>query len=50
MTIANLTGGQLPIFDNVNIYSLVARLAGVDPETSDGSLAPFEQMLIPDKR
>jgi predicted AlkP superfamily pyrophosphatase or phosphodiesterase len=43
-------GGQLPIFDNVNIYSLVARLAGVDPETSDGSLAPFEQMLIPDKR
>ena len=40
-------GGQLPVFDNVNIYSLVARLAGVNPVTSDGSLAPFEPVLIP---
>ncbi|MEH6791212.1 alkaline phosphatase family protein [Parasphingorhabdus sp.] len=40
-------GGQLPAFDNVKIYSLVARLAGVKPEASDGSLAPFEQMLAP---
>ena len=40
-------GGQLPVFDNVNLYSLVARLAGVSPAASDGSLAPFEQMLIP---
>ena len=40
-------GGQLPIFDNVNIYSLVARLAGVKPGASDGSLAPFEQQLVP---
>ncbi|WP_323800746.1 ectonucleotide pyrophosphatase/phosphodiesterase [Parasphingorhabdus sp.] len=40
-------GGQLPIFDNVNIYSLVARLAGVKPGASDGSLAPFEQKLVP---
>jgi predicted AlkP superfamily pyrophosphatase or phosphodiesterase len=41
-------GGQLPIFDNVNVYSLVARLAGIEPEASDGSLAPFEPMLAPD--
>jgi len=40
-------GGQLPVFDNVNIYSLVARLAGVTPGASDGSLAPFEQKLVP---
>ncbi|MEH6827447.1 MAG: alkaline phosphatase family protein, partial [Parasphingorhabdus sp.] len=40
-------GGQLPLFDNVNIYSLVARLAGVTPGASDGSLAPFEQQLVP---
>lgn len=39
--------GPLPIFDNVNVYSLVARLAGVRPETGDGSLAPFEAMLVP---
>jgi len=40
-------GGQLPLFDNVNLYSLVARLAGVNPESGDGSLAPFESMLAP---
>ena len=40
-------GGELPIFDNVNVYSLVARLAGVTPATSDGSLAPFALMLVP---
>jgi len=40
-------GGQLPAFDNVNIYSLVARLAGVKPGSSDGSLAPFEARLTP---
>jgi len=39
--------GLLPAFDNVNIYSLVARLAGVAPLDSDGSLAPFEQALKP---
>lgn len=39
--------GQLPVFDNVNIYSLVARLSGVTPAASDGSLAPFEQALKP---
>jgi len=40
-------GGQLAVFDNVNIYSLVARLAGVTPGASDGRLAPFEQKLVP---
>jgi predicted AlkP superfamily pyrophosphatase or phosphodiesterase len=40
-------GGQLPVFDNVNIYSLVAKLTGVKPAPSDGSLAPFEPMLVP---
>ncbi|PHR16761.1 MAG: alkaline phosphatase family protein [Sphingopyxis sp.] len=40
-------GGTLPVFDNVNVYSLVARLAGVKPAASDGSLAPFEAMLVP---
>ncbi|WP_417611970.1 alkaline phosphatase family protein [Parasphingorhabdus sp.] len=40
-------GGKLPVFDNVNIYSLVARLAGIKPAASDGSLAPFEAMLVP---
>ncbi|WP_373491779.1 ectonucleotide pyrophosphatase/phosphodiesterase [Parasphingorhabdus sp.] len=39
--------GQQPAFDNVNLYSLVAGLAGVDPVANDGSLAPFEQVLIP---
>ena len=40
-------GGQRPLFDNVSLYSLVARLAGVTPEAGDGSLAPFESMLAP---
>jgi predicted AlkP superfamily pyrophosphatase or phosphodiesterase len=44
---AIIAGGQLPLFDNVNIYSLVAKLAGVTPGASDGSLAPFEQKLVP---
>ncbi len=40
-------GGQLPVFDNVDIYSLVARLAGIAPLPSDGDLAPFESSLRP---
>jgi len=42
---AIIAGGQLALFDNVSVYSLVARLAGVKPEASDGSLEPFESML-----
>ena len=39
--------GQLPVFDNVDIYSLVARLTGIDPQPGDGSLAPFQSSLRP---
>ena len=39
--------GQLPVFDNVDIYSLVAKLAGIDALASDGSLASFEPALKP---
>ena len=39
--------GQLPVFDNVDIYSLVAKLAGIDALASDGNLAPFEPALKP---
>lgn len=39
--------GQLAVFDNVDIYSLVARLAGIAPQPSDGDLAPFEPSLLP---
>ncbi len=34
-------GGGLDIFDNVDIYALVAHLAGVRPEPSDGSVEHF---------
>ncbi|AMO71646.1 alkaline phosphatase family protein [Sphingorhabdus sp. M41] len=40
-------GGQLPAFDNVDIYSLVAKLAGVTPQASDGDLTPFASSLRP---
>ncbi|VAV94876.1 Alkaline phosphodiesterase I / Nucleotide pyrophosphatase [hydrothermal vent metagenome] len=40
--------GAIDIFDNVDIYSLVANLAGIKPNTSDGSLLPFADNLIPD--
>lgn len=38
-------GGKLAIFDNVNIYALVARLAGTTPNENDGSLEPFKPIL-----
>jgi hypothetical protein len=28
----------LPVFDNVDVYPLLARLSGVKPEAGDGSL------------
>ena len=37
--------GELPIFDNVDTYSLVARLANIEPNASDGDLYPFEDAL-----
>jgi len=36
---------RLPIVDNVNVYSLLARLVGVRPEPGDGSIAPFAPAL-----
>jgi len=39
--------GKQDIFDNVNIYALVAKLIGIAPAPNDGSLAPFEQLLDP---
>ncbi|MEO9600762.1 ectonucleotide pyrophosphatase/phosphodiesterase [Parasphingorhabdus sp.] len=44
---AILAGGQQPIFDNVDIYSLVAKLAGIAPNDSDGDLNPFKASLRP---
>lgn len=44
---AILAGDQLPVFDNVDIYPLVARLAGVTPQPGDGDLAPFAASLRP---
>lgn len=33
------SGVQLPAFDNVSVYPLLARLAGVTPEVNEGNLA-----------
>lgn len=41
------TGRGLTVFDNVDVYPLVARLAGVDPVAADGSLTPFVHLLAP---
>ncbi|WP_417621703.1 ectonucleotide pyrophosphatase/phosphodiesterase [Parasphingorhabdus sp.] len=46
---AVVKGSQLPAFDNVDIYSLVARLAGIVPQPSDGDLTPFEPSLRPSR-
>ena len=35
------TGVVLPTFDNVDVYPLLARLAGVRPEPNDGDIAPL---------
>ena len=34
-------GVQLPVFDNVDVYPLLARLAGVAPVPNDGDIAPL---------
>ncbi|MEP2988814.1 MAG: ectonucleotide pyrophosphatase/phosphodiesterase [Parasphingorhabdus sp.] len=41
------SAGEQPIFDSVNIYSMVAYLTGVTPNESEGSLDPFKQFLTP---
>jgi predicted AlkP superfamily pyrophosphatase or phosphodiesterase len=38
-------GATLPSFDNVDVYPLVARLIGVTPRPSDGTIAPFAPVL-----
>lgn len=39
--------GKIAKFRNVSIYSLVAHLAGIKSNPSDGNLAPFSQALKP---
>lgn len=34
-------GAQLPVFDNVDVYPLLARLVGVEAEPGDGDFAPL---------
>ena len=34
-------GAQLPVFDNVDVYPLLARLVGVEAEPGDGDIAPL---------
>ncbi len=41
--------GQLPIFDNVHIYSLLAKLAGVEENESDGNGSPFHMLFATQK-
>jgi len=38
-------GAVLPLFDNVDVYPLLARLIGVAPRPNDGSIAPFRDAL-----
>ncbi len=39
--------GEQPVFDSVNIYSMLAFLIGVTPNESEGSLDPFKSFLAP---
>ncbi|MDR6626072.1 alkaline phosphatase family protein [Caulobacter segnis] len=39
------TGVALPVFDNVDVYQLLAKITGVKPEAGDGSLKIVEQAL-----
>jgi predicted AlkP superfamily pyrophosphatase or phosphodiesterase len=38
-------GVKLPIFDNVDVYPLLARLVGVKPQPNDGKLGPVREAL-----
>ena len=38
-------GVALPVFDNVDVYPLLAKITGVKPEASDGSLKIVERAL-----
>jgi predicted AlkP superfamily pyrophosphatase or phosphodiesterase len=39
------TGARLPVFDNVDVYSLLTRLLGVPPQPHDGSADVFAPAL-----
>ena len=39
--------GKQQIFDSVNIYPIVAYLAGVKPNENEGNLDSFKSILIP---
>lgn len=41
------TAGEQSVFDSVNVYVLVAYLAGVTPNESEGNLEPFQSFLAP---
>jgi predicted AlkP superfamily pyrophosphatase or phosphodiesterase len=38
-------GTRLPVFDNVDVYPLLAKLIGVPPLPNDGTLAPLQPAL-----
>ena len=38
-------GARLPVFDNVDVYPLLAKLIGVPPLPNDGTLAPLQPAL-----
>jgi predicted AlkP superfamily pyrophosphatase or phosphodiesterase len=42
------SGVELPTFDNVDVYFLLAEITGVDPEPGDGSLDTFAAALRAD--
>ena len=42
-------GTRLPAFDNVDVYSLLARLLQVTPAPNDGDIAPLLPALIDDR-
>jgi hypothetical protein len=39
------SGVTLPVFDNVDVYPLLAKLLGVAPQASDGSADVFAPAL-----
>ena len=38
-------GTRLPVFDNVDVYPLLAHLLGVTPQDNDGTLEPLVPSL-----
>ncbi len=40
-------GVELPAFDNVDVYPLLARLVGIPPAANDGDIAPLLPALAP---